>query len=93
MVTEKEKKSPPKKTDRRTNEQIIEDWVGHVKNLNHIRCTNVYNNRFRVDIFTYYKLENDLYNRTKISQSYFVALIDGEVMNLTQTVEPEDANQ
>ena len=41
-------------------------------------------------MFTYYKLENDLYNRTKISQSYFVAVIDGEVMNLTQTVEPED---
>jgi hypothetical protein len=92
MVTEKEKKSPPKKTDR-TDQEIIEDWIGYVKNLNHIRHTNVYNNRYRVDVFTYYKLEDDLYNRTKITQSYFVAVIDGEVMNLTQTVEPEDANQ
>ena len=86
----KEKSKTKTKKDSRTNEQIIEDWVGHVENLNHIRCTNVYRNRYRVDVFTYYKLENDLYNRTKISQSYFVAVIDGEVMNLTQTVEPED---
>jgi hypothetical protein len=86
----KEKAKTKTKKDARTDEQIIEDWVGHVYNLNHIRCTNVYRNRFRVDVFTYYKLENDLYNRTKISQSYFVAVIDGEVMNLTQTVEPEN---
>ena len=94
MVTEKEKKSLPKKTDRRrTDQQIIEEWIGYVPKLNHIRHTNVYNNRYRTDVFTYYKLEDDLYNRTKITQSYFVAVIDGEVMNLTQTVEPEDANQ
>lgn len=91
MVTEKEK--PKKSSPNRTDQQVIEDWVGYVEKLNHIRCTNVYRNRYRVDVFTYYKLENDLYNRTKITQSYFVAVIDGEVMNLTQTVEPEDANQ
>jgi len=91
MVTEKEK--PKKSSPKRTDQQVIEDWVGYVEKLNHIRCTNVYRNRYRVDVFTYYKLEDDLYNRTKITQSYFVAVIDGEVMNLTQTVEPEDANQ
>jgi len=91
MVTEKEK--PKKSSPNRTDQQVIEDWVGYVEKLNHIRCTNVYRNRYRVDVFTYYKLEDDLYNRTKITQSYFVAVIDGEVMNLTQTVEPEDANQ
>lgn len=84
------KEKPKTKKDTRTHEQIIQDWVGYVPKLNHIRCTNVYNNRFRVDVFTYYKLENDLYNRTKISQSYFVAVVDGEVVNLTQTVEPEN---
>lgn len=86
----KEKAKTKTKKDSRTDEQIIEDWIGHVDKLNHIRCTNVYRNRYRVDIFTYYKLDNDLYNRTKITQSYFVAVVDGEVMNLTQTVEPED---
>jgi hypothetical protein len=86
----KEKAKTKTKKDTRTDEQIIEDWVGHVENLNHIRCTNVYRNRYRVDVFTYYKLENDLYNRTKISQSYFVCVTDGEVINLTQTMEPED---
>jgi len=91
MVTEKEK--PKKSSPNRTDQQVIEDWVGYVEKLNHIRCTNVYRNRYRVDVFTYYKLEDDLYNRTKITQSYFVAVIDGEVMNLTQTVEPENDNQ
>ena len=86
MVKEKTKT----KKDSRTDEQIIEDWVGHVENLNHIRCTNVYNNRFRVDVFTLYRLEDELYNRTKISQSYFVAVIDGEVINLTVKSEPEE---
>jgi hypothetical protein len=86
----KEKAKTKTKKDTRTDEQIIEDWVGHVENLNHIRCTNVYRNRYRVDVFTYYKLENDLYNRTKISQSYFACVTDGEVINLTQTMEPED---
>jgi hypothetical protein len=91
MVTEKEK--PKKSSLNRTDQQVIEDWVGYVEKLNHIRCTNVYRNRYRVDVFTYYKLEDDLYNRTKITQSYFVAVVDGEVMNLTQTVEPENDNQ
>ncbi|MCP4121097.1 MAG: hypothetical protein GY751_05035 [Bacteroidetes bacterium] len=85
----KEKKSPPKRTDL-TDQQVIEDWVGHVPKLNKVRCTNVYGNRYRVDVFVYYKLDNDLYDRTRISQSYFVAVADGEVMNLTQTVEPEN---
>ena len=91
MVTEKEK--PKKSSPKRTDQQVIEDWVGYVEKLNHIRCTNVYRNRYRVDVFTYYKLENDLYNRTKITQSYFVAVVDDEVINLTQTVEPENDNQ
>lgn len=76
--------------DDRTDEEIIQDWVGYVPKLNHIRCTNVYSNRYRVDVFTYYRLEDDLYNRIKISQSYFVCVTDGEVINLTQTVEPEN---
>ena len=44
----------------------------------------------RTDVFTHYKVEGDLYDRLAISQSYFVAVVDGEVVNLTQTVEPED---
>ena len=76
--------------DPRTPEQIIEDWVGYVPKLNHIRNTNVYSNRYRVDVFVWYKLEGDIYSRTKIGQSYFVCVTDGEVINLTQTVEPQD---
>ena len=86
MMVKEKKKSLPNRTD----QQVIEDWVGYVEKLNHIRCTNVYRNRYRVDVFTYYRLGDELYDRTKISQSYFVAVVDGEVMNLTQTVEPEN---
>ena len=86
----KEKPVTKSKKDARTNEQVIEDWIDHVKDLHLIRYTNVYDNRYRTDVFTYYKVEGDLYNRLLISQSYFVAVIDGEVVNLTQTVEPED---
>lgn len=86
MMVKEKKKSLPSRTD----QQVIEDWVGYVEKLNHIRCTNVYRNRYRVDVFTYYRLADELYDRTKISQSYFVAVVDGEVMNLTQTVEPEN---
>ena len=86
----KEKSKTKTKKDSRTDEQIIEDWIGHVDKLNHIRSTNVYRNRYRVDVFTYYRLNDELYNRTKISQSYFVAVIDGEVINLTVKSEPEE---
>lgn len=86
----KEKTVTKSKKDSRTNEQVIEDWIGHVKNLHLIRYTNVYDNRYRTDVFTHYKVEGDLYDRLAISQSYFVAVVDGEVVNLTQTVEPED---
>ena len=85
----KEKPVTKSKKDARTNEQVIEDWIGHVKNLHLIRYTNVYDNRYRTDVFTHYKVEGDLYDRLAISQSYFVAVVDGEVVNLTQTVEPE----
>lgn len=80
MVKEKEKPKVKK-----TVQQLIEEWVGPVKNLDSIRVTNVYNNRYRVDVFTYYKLDNDLYYRIKISQSYFVCIVEDEVMNLTVT--------
>jgi len=83
-------KEKPKAKTKKSDEDVIKKWIGDVDKLNHIRYTNVYNNRYRVDVFTWYKLEGDLYDRTKISQSYFVAVIDGEVINLTQTVEPED---
>jgi len=85
----KEKTVTKSKKDSRTNEQVIEDWIGHVKNLHCIRYTNVYDNRYRTDVFTHYKVEGDLYDRLAISQSYFVAVVDGEIVNLTQTVEPE----
>lgn len=83
-------KEKPKKNVNKSADKIIEKWIGHVDKLNHVRCTNVYNNRYRVDVFTWYKLEGELYDRTKISQSYFVAVTDDEVINLTQTTEPEN---
>jgi len=90
MVKDKPVKKTKDKPVKKTNERIIEDWIGDVKNLHKIRHTNVYDNRYRTDVFTYYKLDDsDLYYRYNISQSYFVAVINGEVVNLTQTAEPE----
>ena len=83
-MTKQKSKSLPKRSD----QQIIEDWVGFVPKLNKVRCTGIHNDRYRVDVFTYYKMDEDLYDRTKISQSYFVAVVEGEVVNLTQTQEP-----
>lgn len=87
----KEKPVTKSKKAERTNEQVIDDWIGSVKKLHQIRHTNVYGSRYRTDVFTYYREnEEDLFYQYVISQSYFVAVVNGEVVNLTQTVEPED---
>ena len=92
MVKDKPVKKTKDKPVKKTNERIIEDWIGSVKNLHMIKHTNVYDNRYRTDVFTYYKLDDsELYYRYQISQSYFVAVVDDEVVNLTQTVEPEES--
>lgn len=67
----------------RTHEQIIEDWIGSVKNLYKIKYTNLYDNRYRVDVFTTERREAALYDAYMITQSYFICITNGEVVNLT----------
>ena len=89
------KKTPkvkPSKVERDplTDEQTIEEWVGFVKNLHKIVTTKLWDDNWRITVYTAHKSEGDgrLFPDYKITQSYFVQIIDGEVTD--KTIAPKE---
>lgn len=74
------------KKDFNKDKKIIEKWLGDIDNLNFIRCNNVYGNRYRVDVFTFEQSDNELFSKTKITQSYFLSVKNGKIKDLTKNV-------
>jgi hypothetical protein len=54
-----------------------------------VRTTNVYRNRYRVDVFTKQYIDNGFVPRQFIAASFFVAIVDDVVVDLT--VEPKES--
>ena len=80
---EQECQNQPQPKRERSTEDRIKEWVGKVEDLDRIRIKNVYGDRWRVDVFTKEIAENCLYNKLHISQSYFLRVDKGDIVDLT----------
>lgn len=83
-MEKKLKKAIQKETEEsKKDEYLIRDWLGNDKSAHHIRFKNVYDDRYRVDVFTKHHASGDISETIAISDSYFVRVKDGEVRDLT----------
>ena len=74
------------------SEKMLKDFVGHVDHLYEISVTNVFHNRYRIDIWTNeYKKEESIAPSFKIEKSFFVVLTDDdEIVDKTIQPKPRD---
>jgi len=90
MVKEKpseEKENQEPVGEHNTAETAIKNFIGHVKNLHHISIHKLFNDRYRVNVWTVIRQPDSICDTYNISQSYFMRFSDGELTNLT--IEPE----
>ena len=66
----------------------IAEWTPDVTETL-VRISNVYRNRYRVDVFTKQYIDNGFVPRQFIAASFFVAIVDDVVVDLT--VEPKES--
>ena len=74
---------------KQTNEEIIRETVRKqlsedtLKNLDFIKVSNVYDNRYRVNCYTKREVAGSFVRHNNIARSFFVQLVDGEVVDHT----------
>lgn len=73
-------------------EDLLTDFVGHVKNWFKTDCLNLFDNKFRINVWTVQHYPDRLVPEYKIAHSYFVSLNDGQIVDETihKTFEEEE---
>ena len=74
-------------------EQVIKKLGGRPKNFHSIRASNVFDNKWRVDVFCHHELEAELMSVTnlRIDYSYFIAVSgDGEILSSSPDIDPKN---
>ena len=72
--------------------EILEQ-VGKPDNFYECKSLNVFDNKYRVNIYTKESVEGITGDRTRIVQSYFVRLDDDKVTILSQSIYKDRANR
>ncbi len=71
-----------------TADNAINDFIGHVENLYKICIHNVFNDRYRVDVWISISKPDSICDTYSISQSYFMRFSDGKLTDIT--IKPEE---
>ena len=74
-------------------EQVIKKLGGRPKNFHSIRASNVFDNKWRVDVFCHHELETELMSVTnlRIDYSYFIAVtVAGEIISSNPEIDPNN---
>jgi hypothetical protein len=69
----------------------IKEFIGEVEDLHQIAIENVFDDRYRVNVWTVTRRPDRVCDTYNINQSYFMKFSDGKLTDLT--IEPtEDTN-
>jgi hypothetical protein len=74
-------------------EQVIKKLGGRPKNFHSIRASNVFDNKWRVDVFCHIQVDTELTSVTnlRIDYSYFIAVSgDGEILSSSPDIDPKN---
>lgn len=69
----------------------FEKFIGEVPNKFKTRAKNVYENRFRIDVWVKEEQPDCFVSRIYIAKSWFVKVVDGEIVDLT--IKPKPVKQ
>ena len=85
-------KKPKPKKKKTINDNKLKEFVGPVDNLYEIAVTNVFDHRYRIDVWTSeYSSKESIAPSFKIEKSFFVVLTDGgEIVDRTIQPKPID---
>ena len=72
-----------KVSDKTTIEKLLFKQVNKPKNLHEVRVSNVFDNRYRINVWT--TVEEDNLTKRKIHSSYF-AHLNGETLTITSGI-------
>ena len=93
----KSKKSVPNPTKKPILEKkpeipqrVLKKFVGSVPYLMQITATHVYNNRFRVNVWTEQYFDDKVVPKIKIEKSFFVHYHDGIIIDETIQPKPQE---
>tara|TARA_R110002020_G_scaffold333471_1_gene548843 strand:+ start:429 stop:740 length:312 start_codon:yes stop_codon:yes gene_type:complete len=70
-------------------EAIVFDLLGKPKYLSLIRLSNVYSDRWRVDIYCETPIKGQFMPQTKITDSFFIIFRDNEIFSSDPAIEPK----
>jgi len=85
-------KKPKPKKKKTINDNKLKEFVGPVDNLYEIAATNVFDHRYRIDVWTSkYSSKESIAPSFRIEKSFFVVLTDdGEIVDRTIQPKPRD---
>ena len=85
-------KKPKPKKKKTINDNKLKEFVGPVDNLYDIAATNVFDNRYRIDVWiSKYSSKESIAPSFRIEKSFFVVLTDdGESVDRTIQPKPRD---
>lgn len=68
----------------------LENFVGYVKNVYKIDAIHLWDNRFRINVWTEETLDNYVYPKYGIAKSFFVSYEDNEIIDRTTAISIEN---
>jgi hypothetical protein len=87
IISPTEKSKTPKKPE--IPIELLEDFVGHVPNLFMIKAIHLWENRFRVNVWTQEYLEDRVCPDYNIVKSYFVYYNGTRIIDRSIAVKPQ----
>lgn len=77
------------KASQTLSDSLVCKFVGHVDNLYRIVSHHLWDNKFRINVWTETRKDGMFCSFHKIEKSYFVKLVDGEIHDLTIPQKPK----
>ena len=85
----KPKRKPKSELKLEIPQEVLKEFVGRVPHLMQITASHIYNNRFRVNVWTEQYFNNSIVPTIKIEKSFFVHYHEGIIIDETTKPKPK----
>jgi hypothetical protein len=81
---------PKRKKPTDIDQETLKKFIGEVENLFNIEAKHLYDNRYRINVWTETYKEGMFCPFHKIEKSYFIHYVDGEIVDKTIPSKPKE---
>ena len=92
MQSDKPKKGKEKLGVHKPVEEVVKEFVGEVENIHTIDVNSLFDDNYRVNVWTKYLNEGGLSYRYEIKYSYFMQYRNGKLTDLTRQPKEKHRN-